>query len=54
MRRLTELWSVSGGYRFAYQKLRELDSGVIVTDPAARNNGVFINVAYHGREPQED
>ncbi len=54
VRRLTELWSVSGGYRFAYQKLRELDSGVIVTDPAARNNGVFINVAYHGREPQED
>lgn len=54
VRRLTELWSLSGGYRFAYQKLRELDSGVIVTDPAARNNGVFINVAYHGREPQED
>jgi hypothetical protein len=54
VRRLTELWSVSGGYRFAYQKLRELDSGVIVTEPAARNNGVFINVAYHGREPQED
>ena len=54
VRRLTELWSVSGGYRFAYQKLRDLESNVIVTEPAARNNGVFINVAYHGREPQED
>ncbi|HTT41444.1 MAG TPA: hypothetical protein VMG33_00115, partial [Steroidobacteraceae bacterium] len=54
VRRLTELWSVSGGYRFAYQRLSEVDSNVVTTGPAARNNGVFINVAYRGLEPDQD
>jgi len=54
VRRLTELWSISGGYRFAYQKLSELEANQVVTQPAAHNNGVFINVAYRGRSPDED
>jgi hypothetical protein len=53
-RRLTELWSLSGGYRFAYQKLRTLLLNVPTTEPAAHNHGVFLNVTYHGREPATD
>jgi hypothetical protein len=54
VRRFTELWSVSGGYRFAYQKLSEIDAGQVTTLPSAHNNGVFINFSYRGREPDED
>jgi hypothetical protein len=54
VRRLTELWSISGGYRFAYQKLSVIEANQVVTQPAAHNNGVFINFAYRGRSPDED
>jgi hypothetical protein len=44
---ITELWFVSGGYRFAYQNLRS-GSG------SANSNGAFITVGYHGREPPRE
>jgi long-subunit fatty acid transport protein len=48
----TQEWTLSGGYRFAYQALPSYDiTGINLGQVNAHSNGVFITVAYHGREP---
>jgi hypothetical protein len=49
---ITQEWTLSGGYRYAYQALPSYDiTGLNLGQVNAHSNGVFITVAYHGREP---
>jgi hypothetical protein len=44
---LTPVWVISGGYRFAYQKVPYFPA-------SAHSNIVFITVGYHGQQPPGD
>jgi outer membrane receptor protein involved in Fe transport len=47
---LTPKWDLTGGYRFAWQRLPVVVNSTLVYDPA-QSHGVYVTIGYHGLNP---